>query len=148
MNVTRDIVNDLLAVYFSGEASADTRNLVEEYFRQDPEFERETRRAAEVLQELRQMGTTPPDSRIEKTALNRAKRLLRRQAILLAVASTFTLNAISLGFSFEIGNGYTRVHWLTLPGQRQVVVFVLLIAVVFWIFYFLIRRRVRARVLG
>lgn len=148
MKVTRDVVDDLLSVYFSGEASADTRKLVEEYFRQNPAFEIEARRAAEVLQELSHIGTAPPDSRIEKTALNRAKRLLRRQAILLAFSSTFTLNAISLGFSFEIGKGYTRIHWLTLPGQRHAVVFVLLIAVAFWIFYFLTRRRVRARVLG
>jgi hypothetical protein len=147
MNVTRNVVNDLLPVYFSGEASPDTCNLVEQYFRQDPAFETEARRAAEVLQDLNHMGTAPPDSRIEKTALNRAKRLLRRQAILLAFASTFTLNAISLGFSFEIGNGYARIHWLTLPGQRQVVVSVLLIAVVLWISYFVTRRRVRTRVL-
>ena len=40
MNVTREVVADLLPAYFSGEASRDTKSLVEEYFRQDPDFER------------------------------------------------------------------------------------------------------------
>jgi hypothetical protein len=36
MKVTREAITDLPPVYFSGEASADTRTLVEDYFRQDP----------------------------------------------------------------------------------------------------------------
>ena len=40
MNVTREVVTDLLPIYFSDEASADTKVLVEDYFRQDPDFER------------------------------------------------------------------------------------------------------------
>jgi hypothetical protein len=32
MNVTREVVTDLLPIYFSGEASADTKVLVEDYF--------------------------------------------------------------------------------------------------------------------
>jgi hypothetical protein len=38
MKVTREVIIDLLPAYFSNEASADTRALVEEFFRQDPEF--------------------------------------------------------------------------------------------------------------
>jgi hypothetical protein len=148
MNVTRNVVNDLLPLYFTGEASEDTRALVEEYFRRDVAFEIEARKSAQALQVLSQIGTVPPDSGIKKNALERAKRLLRLQAILLALASTFSLNAVSLGFSFEIGNGHTRVHWLALPGQSKLVVSVFMIAVVFWIVYFLTRRRVRTQVLG
>jgi preprotein translocase subunit YajC len=40
------------------------------------------------------------------------------------------------------------MHWLTLPGQREVVVVILLLAIVSWIFYFRVSRRVRTRVLG
>jgi hypothetical protein len=39
MNITREVVTDLLPVYFSGEASGDTKVLVEDYFRQDPDFD-------------------------------------------------------------------------------------------------------------
>jgi heme/copper-type cytochrome/quinol oxidase subunit 4 len=52
MNVTRDVMNDLLPLYFSGEASAGTRALVEQYFREHPEFEREARGAARPLETL------------------------------------------------------------------------------------------------
>ena len=70
MNITRNIINDLLPIYFSGEGSEDTRNLVDEYFRQDPAFEREARKSTETLQALAEMGTIQADSSIEKAALN------------------------------------------------------------------------------
>ena len=38
MNVTREVILDLLPVYLSGEASPATRTLVEEYLRQDAEL--------------------------------------------------------------------------------------------------------------
>jgi hypothetical protein len=38
MKITRDVVTDLWPVYGSGEASADTRALVEEFLQRDPEF--------------------------------------------------------------------------------------------------------------
>ena len=44
---------DLLPIYFSDEASADTKVLVEDYFRQDPDFERIARSASKPLEALR-----------------------------------------------------------------------------------------------
>jgi len=38
MNITREVIIDLLPVYSSGEASADTMSLVEAYLRTDPEL--------------------------------------------------------------------------------------------------------------
>ena len=38
MNVTREVILDLLPVYLSGEASPATRTLVEEYLKQDAEL--------------------------------------------------------------------------------------------------------------
>ena len=40
MKITRDVITDLWPVYQSGEASADTRALVENFLREDPEFAR------------------------------------------------------------------------------------------------------------
>ena len=45
MNITQEVVTDLLPVYFSDEASSDTKSLVEEYFRENPDFERMARSA-------------------------------------------------------------------------------------------------------
>ena len=53
MNVTREVVTDLLPIYFAGEASGDTKVLVEDYFRQDPDFERIARSGATPLETLR-----------------------------------------------------------------------------------------------
>ena len=41
MNISRDIVKDLIAVYLAGDASADTRAFVESYLKTDPELSRE-----------------------------------------------------------------------------------------------------------
>jgi hypothetical protein len=148
MKITRDVVKDLLPAYFAEEASADTRNLVDEYFREDPAFEQEARSATRTLQALGKIGTTPLDSATEKMALKSAKEVLRKQKIWLALASTFTLNAISLGFSFEVGGGHFRIHWLALPGQWELVAVILLVSAAFWALYFRTSRRVRTQVLG
>jgi len=52
MNITREVMTDLLPVYFSGEASEDTKQLVEIYFRENPDFERIARSAAIPLEQL------------------------------------------------------------------------------------------------
>ena len=51
MNVTRDVIYDLLPTYFAGDASMDTRSLVEEFFRSDPEFGRMAERFGKLLAE-------------------------------------------------------------------------------------------------
>jgi anti-sigma factor RsiW len=165
MTITRDIVRDLMPAYWSGEATADTRAAVESYFAQDPAFAEEARREAEAL---RHLGSSPsqgsePSRGPEKArrrvvvsihvgsrekTLERTKSVLRRQRILFALASSFTLNALSLGFSFQVEGGGVRVRWLALPGQGVLVVVAALIAAVLWIFYVRIHRRVRDRVIG
>ena len=46
MEITRNIIQDLLPVYLAGEASADTIALVEQYLPTDPELTRIARQAA------------------------------------------------------------------------------------------------------
>ncbi len=41
MKITRDVIRDLIPLYQAGEASSDTKRLVEEFLKQDPEFGRE-----------------------------------------------------------------------------------------------------------
>jgi predicted anti-sigma-YlaC factor YlaD len=148
MNITEDVVRDLLPAYFSGEASRDTHALVDAYFGAHPGFEAAARRDAAALQAFEAAVAPRPEPGGEKAALGRAKAVLAWQRVLLAIASTLTLNAVSVGFSFEVGGGRVRVHWLSLPGQAQVVAAVLLLAVVAWVFYFRLSRRVRTEILG
>jgi anti-sigma factor RsiW len=146
MNVTSNVIDDLLPAYFSGEASADTRALVEQHFREHPAYEVQARRVAKTLQDA--LETVAVEPRLERTALRRAKRRLRMQTALFAVASTLTLNAISLQFSLTVDAGHVHVHWLSLPGQTTIIGALLLLAAVVWVFYFRTRRSVRRRVLG
>jgi len=72
MKVERDVIIDLLPVYFSGEASAATQALVEERFREDPELERIARSATRSV-ELLKVAPAPASDWEEKLALERAR---------------------------------------------------------------------------
>ena len=148
MKVTHDVVDDLLPIYFSGEASADTASLVEAYFAQNPAFEVQARRSAQVIHALGDAAPSRPDPSAELAALKRAKGVLRRQRILMALALTASLNAVSLSFSFEVVQGHVRMHWLSLPGQAQAVVVLAVLSVALWTAYALTGRRIAKHILG
>jgi len=148
VTITREIIRDLLPAYWSGEASADTRAAVEAYFEQEPTFAEEARREARALEYVEHVPSYDPDPATRLAALQRAKRILRTQRILFALASTLSLNMLSLGFSFEIGSGTVKVHWLALPGQAWAVGALTLAAVVTWLLYFRVHRQVRMSVMG
>ena len=64
MNVTREVIVDLLPVYLSGEASPATRTLVEEYMKQDAELAQRVRlQWAESFAKL----APPPRRQVRKT---------------------------------------------------------------------------------
>jgi anti-sigma factor RsiW len=145
MILSEDVIRDLLPIYYSGEASDDTRKLVEAYFDRHSGFEDRFAAERAVHGALGAAASSAPD---EKVALGRTKRVLRWQQILLLVASTLGLNAVSLSFSFEIGNGPPRVHWLSVPGQAPFVASLAAASLVCWFAYFRIGKRIRRRILG
>ena len=145
MSVTRDVIRDLLPAYFSDEATEDTRRLVDDFFRQDPEFEVIAREGAQQLDSLGGARPFPADIGQEKAALARVHRFLRNQRRLFGLALTFSINAILIGLSFQISSeGQARavsVHWLQLPFQRYLVSALGAAAVILWMFYFIEARR-------
>src|SRR5689334_11531795 len=96
MNVTKDVIQDLVVVYLSGEASADTRRLVEEYLAQDPEMAERVKGA----QSFTVPQAAPPPS-LERRALDRTRQLLGRRNLLLWLA--LFLSYLPLSFSFTPG---------------------------------------------
>src|SRR5262245_1322587 len=70
--ITRDVVNDLWPLYESGDASHDTRSLVDEFLATDPEFARILRGQTISLQ--REIAV-PPDA--GAAALIRTRDLIR-----------------------------------------------------------------------
>jgi len=91
MNVTRDVVTDLLPLYFSGEASEDTRRLVEHFFRDNSDFERMARAAAKPLETLRNAAPAAPEAEKEKREMQRIGWELRSRRVWLALAVFYIL---------------------------------------------------------
>ncbi len=133
MQVTRDVVRDLLPLYLSGEASADTRTLVDRFLEQDPELAREALEAKEP-----KLPPTPgPPPSIEKDALDATRRLLKHRTSTMAVAVLFTL--LPLAFAF---NG-SRVTFLMIRDAPTIGYTWWATAGVMWICHLLILRRLR-----
>jgi len=99
MNVTRQVVTDLLPIYLSGEASGDTKALVEEYFRQDPDFERIARSVAAPLETLRAATPIAASPERKKRDLESVLWGLRRRTWLFGVSLFLTLTPLSFDFT-------------------------------------------------
>jgi hypothetical protein len=130
MNVTREVVTDLLPVYFSGEASGDTKVLVEDYFRQDPDFERMVRSAATPLETLRAPTPIAAGPEKEKRDLESVRWGLRRRQWLFAGSLVLTL--LPLSFHFTQG----RIVYLMVRDAPWEAAFHWSLAVPFWFLYF------------
>ena len=134
MNLEREVIVDLLPAYFSGEASAATRALVEDYFRQHPDFEKSARSAAGPLESLK---VSPPkvDPEKEKLALERARLVTETRSSFFWVAM---LNTLIL-FLFRIQNG--KIVWILWGGNKAAGPLFAAMAVFFWAFFLYVRRR-------
>ncbi len=89
MKITRNVILDLLPMYVSGELSEDTRILVEEYLKTDPELDRIARDpSAAGLPEI----TTEPLTREDKMeAYKEARHALWKRTITLAAILAFSM---------------------------------------------------------
>ena len=89
METTRDVILDLLPLYLADEVSADTRTLVEEYLKTDPELAKIAEQSAAI--ELPQDAPTPLTKEDRMEAYREAKRLMFLRTVILAVTISFTL---------------------------------------------------------
>jgi predicted anti-sigma-YlaC factor YlaD len=137
MNITRDVITDLLPAYLSGEASPDTQALVDEFLRGDPEF-------ASIVQAARRGPSEPvlagqramaPDQ--EREAVRRTRAVIRRQRWTLAFAIFLTLMPLSFTF------GADGIRFFMLRDEpRSAVCWIL--ASYLWFSYLRLQRRLRA----
>ncbi len=134
MNITREVVRDLLPLYISGEASPDSRALVEGFLREDTELAR----LAESLraQELAPSGTpAPPDP--GRVALERTRALLHRRSLLLGLALLFT------GLPLSFAGDSTGLRFLLLRDAPGLGSALLAVAAGLWVAYGVTVRRSR-----
>lgn len=107
MNVTRDVILDLLPLYFAGQVSADTKALVDEYLRNDPDFARMSQRFDALLKERNADGSGPAASaETERRALERTRALLRNRNQTIGLAVAYSLAP----FIFWFRDG--RIEWV------------------------------------
>ena len=131
MSLTRPVIVDLWPAYVSGEASPETRALVEEFLRADPVFARQ-------LREDPLGGFAPPPlpPDVETNAFARARRRLRGYPWLLQLAIIFS------GLAF--GRIVSDTSWDVSPRHFIIIAG---IAVCFWVAFFVTLWRMRARIM-
>jgi len=135
MTLTRNLVRDLLPLYASGEASAETRQVVEEWLATDPVL------AAELVA-LRDDQPAPAVKRdrlleTERDVIDQTRHLLRRRALWLSAAGLCTaLVLLSLYYTDE-GVHFPLQRFAALEYGSAIA------AVVFWALFFRTVRRLR-----
>jgi len=131
MPITRPVILDLWPVYLSGEASPETRALVEDYLGTDPEFARQLRENP-----LGDIAPPPLPPDLETTAFARARRRLRGFPWLLHLA------VICSAVAF--GRIVSDTSWDVSPRN-----FIIMAAIAgcFWIAFFVTLWRMRARIM-
>ncbi len=132
MKVTREVVTDLLPLYFSGDASDDTRRLVDEFMKNDPEFAHLAKETSEASLNL---DTLPPIT-LEKElqTIKKTKKLVRLRDAFFWIsvflsATPFTVWNTSWGSGSLIGD------WPILAVGLGV------LAIMSWCSYFALKRR-------
>jgi len=132
MTITRDVILDLLPLYFAGQVSADTRTLVDEFLKTDPDFARMSQRFDAVLKE---QGGVPEAAGTERRAFERTRMLLRYRNQTIGVAIAFSL----MPFAFTFHEG--QIDWIFLQDQQVVAATWLLTGIACWIAAYVIGRR-------
>jgi anti-sigma factor RsiW len=134
MKVTRDVIYDLLPSYFAGDASQDTRALVEAYFETDPEFARMASRFQSLIAD-RQASSGAADAATEVRARERETFQCARTAAELPQKAR--ASALGFGFASLFSFGVALLTWrppmnaFYNPGVLLGVIFLVTAVVVF-----------------
>jgi anti-sigma factor RsiW len=139
MNVTREVIVDLLPVYLSGEASPATCSLVEEFLKQDAEFAKRVR--LQWAESFAKLAPSAPPPELELRSLRRTHHLLALQKWLFAIGIGCFATALSFRFSF-VGGRLQGPHFLLLDDPLAFASYVAP-GLACWIAYFIMRRRFR-----
>ncbi len=128
MEITRDVILDLLPGYFGDEASADTKQLVEGWFAEDLEFAAIAKRLSESRNK-----ESKPDA--EKKSLERTRMLIRSRNTMLG----FSICCSLAPFFVMFGNG--GVRWF-MPRDNPLQSLALgVCALGCWIAWYILRRK-------
>lgn len=126
--IPQHVILDLLPLYLADEVSAETRTLIEEYLKTDPQLATlaEQARKATSLQEI----PAPLKKETEMEALKKIKKMMVQHNLFLALAVILTL---------MVGISYIFL-WDEPRGAQAPFVFGGL-AAVFWLAFFMVNRK-------
>lgn len=136
MSITKDVVTDLLPLYEAGDASADSRALVEGFLLEHPEFARTVRDGRRGADLLRSAPAPAAPDRLELESLEKTRALLKRRTWTLALALFFT--GMPFAFAFD-SRGVTFFMLRDEPGSALF----LISAVYLWVRYARLQRVLR-----
>jgi len=140
VEITRNIIQDLLPLYLAEEACPETRVLVEEFLARDPALAAEAaRQKSGSVEKILTGGTTMPlPDGHEAETLARTRARLQRTAWILALAIAFTLVPFSCSFDDS------HVTWMMVRDVPRMAFAYWAAAAGFWIAYFISRHRLRS----
>ena len=132
MMVTRDVILDLLPLYFAGEVSADTKTLVDEFLRADPDFARMSQRFDTLL---KSHGTPSDGAATERRAFERARLLVKYRNQTIGMAIAYSL----LPFAFLFRGGH--IDWIMMRDKPAIAAAFAATALACWVAAWIINRR-------
>jgi hypothetical protein len=140
VEITRNVIQDLLPVYLADEACPETRTLVEEFLARDATLAAEIERLK--LDSLKPILTGEATMALSKDhdvqTLERTRSTIAHRSWTLGLAIAFTL----FPFSFIFSGGH--VQWMLLRDVPSAAEASLVAAAGFWIGFFIHSRRLRA----
>lgn len=141
MNISHEVILDLLPVYLSGDASPATRELVDSYLAEHAAFSAEVRRlqaddGGDLDGPMR--ASLPPD--LELRTLGRTRTQLRWQRWLFGLAIGFTTMGLSTVITFNSRGVSAHLLLRDYPGLLWPA---LGLALACWVSYFRLGRRFR-----
>lgn len=133
MNITRDLIIDLLPLYVAGEASSDTRAAVELFATKDAAV----RALLEALKKEASVTYDAVPPSLEREAVNRTRSAIRHRSWTMGFALWFTLMPLTIaggaaGVTFLLIRDLPALGWASWLG-----------ATLLWLHYVRLGRRLR-----
>lgn len=132
MNITENVISDLLPQYAAHDCSADTRRLIEEYLQNHPQFA--SRVQAATQDPLPGIVPGTPGSGDEMRSLTRTKLLLKQRTYFMAFAIFCSLAP------FSVLHTHGRTYWLLVESPVTAAAYGVA-AVFMWAGYLITRRK-------
>jgi hypothetical protein len=131
MKITRDVISDLWPLYESGEASDDTRHLIDDFLEHDREFANLVRESPD---RFRSDDLPPLTPEKEIKTIQMTKRFLKLRDWLFILAAFLTLSPLTV-YDTSWGRGWV------IRDHPPVASALILAAGLAWLGYFRLRRR-------